>query len=90
MRDTVYCVVGDCDEHLVRAAVEKQVGLVASYVPGYRLKQDVQIRPITAGDPLAGCRSAPPRAAPATSSRSSSKSRARPTTSRRTRATSTS
>ena len=53
MRDTVYCVVGDCDEDAVRAAVHKQVEQVAAYVPGYRLKQDVQIRPITDADPLA-------------------------------------
>ena len=53
MRDTVYCVVGDCDEDVVRAAVHKQVEQVAAYVPGYRLKQDVQIRPITDADPLA-------------------------------------
>ncbi|MBO2452719.1 acetaldehyde dehydrogenase (acetylating) [Actinomadura barringtoniae] len=53
MRDTVYCVVGDCDEQAVVTAVEKMVAEVAAYVPGYRLKQQVQIRPVGAGDPLA-------------------------------------
>ncbi|MFI0453064.1 acetaldehyde dehydrogenase (acetylating) [Actinomadura sp. 6N118] len=53
MRDTVYCVVGDCDEEAVRTSVEKMVDEVAAYVPGYRLKQQVQIRPLTSGDPLA-------------------------------------
>ncbi|WP_192810153.1 acetaldehyde dehydrogenase (acetylating) [Actinomadura rudentiformis] len=52
MRDTVYCVVGDCDEEAVRTSVEKMVDEVAAYVPGYRLKQQVQIRPLDSGDPL--------------------------------------
>ncbi|MFG2007016.1 acetaldehyde dehydrogenase (acetylating) [Spirillospora sp. NPDC048911] len=53
MRDTVYCVVGDCDEEAVRTSVEKMVAEVAAYVPGYRLKQRVQVRPVEPGDPLA-------------------------------------
>jgi acetaldehyde dehydrogenase len=53
MRDTVYCVVGDCSYDEVSAAVRTMVADVAAYVPGYRLKQDVQLRPITADDPLA-------------------------------------
>ena len=53
MRDTVYCVVGDCSYDEVSAAVRTMVADVAAYVPGYRLKQDVQFRPITADDPLA-------------------------------------
>jgi acetaldehyde dehydrogenase len=53
MRDTVYCVVGDCDQQAVVTAVEKMVEEVAAYVPGYRLKQQVQIRPVGADNPLA-------------------------------------
>ncbi|MGI5163066.1 acetaldehyde dehydrogenase (acetylating) [Spirillospora sp. CA-253888] len=53
MRDTVYCVVGDCDHDQVRASVDKMVAEVAAYVPGYRLKQQVQIRPVAGDDPLA-------------------------------------
>ncbi|WP_406299234.1 acetaldehyde dehydrogenase (acetylating) [Embleya sp. NBC_00888] len=54
MRDTVYCVIGaDADEAAVTASILTMVAEVASYVPGYRLKQDVQFRPITANDPLA-------------------------------------
>ncbi|MDJ1130989.1 acetaldehyde dehydrogenase (acetylating) [Streptomyces iconiensis] len=54
MRDTVYCVVGaDADPEAVRESVTKTVADVAAYVPGYRLKQEVQIRPLTADDPLA-------------------------------------
>ncbi|WP_433324057.1 acetaldehyde dehydrogenase (acetylating) [Spirillospora sp. CA-294931] len=50
MRDTVYCVVDDCDEEEVRLSVEKMVAEVAAYVPGYRLKQPVQVRPAPEGD----------------------------------------
>ncbi|WP_026415061.1 acetaldehyde dehydrogenase (acetylating) [Actinomadura oligospora] len=53
MRDTVYCVTGECDPEQVTASIEKMIGEVAAYVPGYRLKQKVQIRPLDAADPLA-------------------------------------
>ncbi|MFC4913605.1 acetaldehyde dehydrogenase (acetylating) [Actinomadura gamaensis] len=53
MRDTVYCVTGDCDPEQVTASIEKMIAEVAAYVPGYRLKQKVQIRPLPAADPLA-------------------------------------
>lgn len=53
MRDTVYCVVGECDAAAVTASVKEMVARVNAYVPGYRLKQEVQIRPVAAGDPLA-------------------------------------
>jgi acetaldehyde dehydrogenase len=43
MRDTVFCLVGDADHQQIRTSVEEMVGEVASYVPGYRLKQEVQI-----------------------------------------------
>ncbi len=50
MRDTVLCLV-DAPEPGVRqqivASVEHMVAQVAAYVPGYRLKQPVQITPIT-------------------------------------------
>ena len=43
MRDTVYCLIeGDCDHDAIAAEVHAQVERVQSYVPGYRLKQDVQ------------------------------------------------
>ncbi|GII75153.1 acetaldehyde dehydrogenase 1 [Sphaerisporangium rufum] len=54
MRDTVYCVVGEGDDDMLVASVRRMVAEVAAYVPGYRLKQDVQIRRIGPGDPLAG------------------------------------
>lgn len=52
MRDTVYCLVDDCDEAEVASAVQEMVERVAGYVPGYRLKQDVQFDRLPAGEPL--------------------------------------
>ncbi|MFJ9008595.1 acetaldehyde dehydrogenase (acetylating) [Streptomyces canus] len=52
MRDTVYCLVGDCDEAAVTASVEDMVARVRTYVPGYRLKQKVQFERVPADDPL--------------------------------------
>jgi acetaldehyde dehydrogenase len=43
MRDTVYCLVDEAaDRSRIEASVEAMVRDVASYVPGYRLKQTVQ------------------------------------------------
>lgn len=43
MRDTVYCLTDeDADPALIDASVSEMVKAVAAYVPGYRLKQDVQ------------------------------------------------
>jgi acetaldehyde dehydrogenase len=52
MRDTVFCLIGDADPDAVRASVQEMVAAVAGYVPGYRLKQDVQFTPIAEGDPV--------------------------------------
>jgi acetaldehyde dehydrogenase len=46
MRDTVYCLTGHADPVDVVASIERMVDEVAQYVPGYRLKQPVQIDPI--------------------------------------------
>ncbi|WP_151475923.1 acetaldehyde dehydrogenase (acetylating) [Streptomyces albicerus] len=54
MRDTVHCLVSDCDREAVAASVEEMVGRVQAYVPGYRLKQKVQFDRVRAGDPLCG------------------------------------
>ncbi|MCY0939798.1 acetaldehyde dehydrogenase (acetylating) [Streptomyces antarcticus] len=53
MRDTVHCVVDDCDTDRVAASVHAMAASVAAYVPGYRLKQEPQFRRTTADDPLA-------------------------------------
>ena len=55
MRDTVLALIGDGDEAThdrIRASVEEMVATVAAYVPGYRLKQAVQITPVPADQPV--------------------------------------
>ncbi|MFD8643165.1 acetaldehyde dehydrogenase (acetylating) [Streptomyces zaomyceticus] len=52
MRDTVYCLVGDCDAAAVTASVEDMAARVRTYVPGYRLKQKVQFERVADDDPL--------------------------------------
>ena len=55
MRDTVFCLISapDPDAHdLIRESVAKMVADVAAYVPGYRLKQDVQITEIPSDQPV--------------------------------------
>lgn len=52
MRDTVLCLVGDADPDAIRASVHEMVDRVAQYVPGYRLKQQVQVTPIPDDEPL--------------------------------------
>ncbi|MFD7503952.1 acetaldehyde dehydrogenase (acetylating) [Streptomyces sp. NPDC059850] len=52
MRDTVHCLVSECDDAAVTASIEAMVGRVQAYVPGYRLKQKVQFDRIADDDPL--------------------------------------
>jgi len=47
MRDTVLAIVDEVQPQAVVDAIETMVAAVASYVPGYRLKQQVQIRRLT-------------------------------------------
>ncbi|MER5357584.1 acetaldehyde dehydrogenase (acetylating) [Streptomyces sp. NPDC002785] len=54
MRDTVYCLVGECDDAAVAASVEEIAARVQAYVPGYRLKQKVQFDRVADDDPLRG------------------------------------
>jgi acetaldehyde dehydrogenase len=43
MRDTVFCLAdADADQQAIRVSVRDMVRSVAAYVPGYRLKQEVQ------------------------------------------------
>jgi acetaldehyde dehydrogenase len=53
MRDTVLCLAADGDPADIVASVEAMVADVATYVPGYRLKQEVQITPVPDDEPLA-------------------------------------
>ncbi|MEV0603169.1 acetaldehyde dehydrogenase (acetylating) [Streptomyces sp. NPDC050315] len=52
MRDTVHCLVSDGDRDALATAVADMVARVQAYVPGYRLKQEVQFEKVVAGDPL--------------------------------------
>ncbi|MEU8750425.1 acetaldehyde dehydrogenase (acetylating) [Streptomyces chartreusis] len=52
MRDTVHCLVSDCATEAVTASVEAMVARVQGYVPGYRLKQEVQFERVASDDPL--------------------------------------
>ncbi len=52
MRDTVLCLIGDADHDEIRASVAEMAKAVAEYVPGYRLKQEVQFTPIPDGEPV--------------------------------------
>ncbi|HZY68473.1 MAG TPA: acetaldehyde dehydrogenase (acetylating), partial [Devosia sp.] len=52
MRDTVFCLIDEADAEQVRMAVESMVAEVQDYVPGYRLKQQVQFERIGNNAPL--------------------------------------
>ena len=55
MRDTVLCLVSAPEAETrdrIRDSVEKMVAEVAAYVPGYRLKQKVQITPVPGDQPV--------------------------------------
>ncbi|MFC6704284.1 acetaldehyde dehydrogenase (acetylating) [Flexivirga alba] len=55
MRDTVLALVNAPDEATharIQESIEEMVGRVAAYVPGYRLKQKVQIVPVPADQPV--------------------------------------
>jgi acetaldehyde dehydrogenase len=52
MRDTVLCLADDADPEEVRDSVARMVKDVAEYVPGYRLKQQVQVTRLDPDEPL--------------------------------------
>ena len=57
MRDTVRCLTAPLDEEArgdVRASIEAMVAGVAAYIPGYRLKQQVQVWTVGIEEPVAG------------------------------------
>jgi acetaldehyde dehydrogenase len=47
MRDTVFTLSDDADEQQIARSIEAMVDSVRAYVPGYRLKQDVQFERVT-------------------------------------------
>ncbi|MFN3796331.1 MAG: acetaldehyde dehydrogenase (acetylating) [Sphingobium yanoikuyae] len=52
MRDTVFVLSSGASEAEIAAAVEAMVARVAAYVPGYRLKQQVQFERFGANNPV--------------------------------------
>jgi acetaldehyde dehydrogenase len=52
MRDTVYCLAAGADAVAVAASVAAMAERVREYVRGYRVKQEVQQRPLAADDPM--------------------------------------
>lgn len=52
MRDTVFTLSEGGDEDAIRASVEAMVAKVQAYVPGYRLKQQVQFERFGDNNPL--------------------------------------
>ncbi|MCC4596993.1 acetaldehyde dehydrogenase (acetylating) [Xanthomonas campestris pv. phormiicola] len=52
MRDTVFILSSGADEAPIAAAIEAMVAKVASYVPGYRLKQRIQFERCGADNPV--------------------------------------
>jgi acetaldehyde dehydrogenase len=52
MRNTVYTLSDDADTDAIAASIAKQVEEVQGYVPGYRLKQEVQFERIGDNTPL--------------------------------------
>src|SRR5262245_31991001 len=49
MRNTVYCLTGEADTNAIAASIGRMVDDVRGYVPGYRMKQDVQFEPSGSG-----------------------------------------
>lgn len=52
MRDTVYCLCEEADTDAIKASIMDMIAEVQAYVPGYRLKQDIQFEHIGSNSPL--------------------------------------
>ncbi len=52
MRNTIFCLSEEADTEEIARSVQSMVEDVRCYVPGYRLKQQVQFEPIGAAKPL--------------------------------------
>jgi acetaldehyde dehydrogenase len=52
MRDTVFTLSSGANEATITTAIEEMVAKVASYVPGYRLKQRIQFEQFGANNPV--------------------------------------
>ena len=52
MRNTVFCLTESGEPVEIRESIAKTVEAVQQYVPGYRLKQEVQVDPVSDSDPI--------------------------------------
>jgi len=52
MRNTVFCLTQSGEPDQFRQSVAEMVERVQKYVPGYRLKQEVQVDPVSDADPI--------------------------------------
>lgn len=52
MRDTVYCLTSDADPDAIRSSIAEMAEQVRDYVPGYTIKQEIQVRRLALDDPL--------------------------------------
>jgi acetaldehyde dehydrogenase len=52
MRDTVFTLSSGASEDQIRASILAMIAKVQSYVPGYRLKQEIQFERFGANDPV--------------------------------------
>jgi acetaldehyde dehydrogenase len=52
MRDTVFTLSADADQGAIRDSILKMVERVQAYVPGYRLKQEIQFERFGSNNPL--------------------------------------
>jgi len=52
MRDTVFCLCDEAEPEAIRQSILAMVAEVQTYVPGYRLKQNVQFESIGSNRPL--------------------------------------
>jgi acetaldehyde dehydrogenase len=52
MRDTVFTLSEGAEEDVIRASIEAMIGKVQAYVPGYRLKQEIQFERFGDNNPL--------------------------------------
>jgi acetaldehyde dehydrogenase len=52
MRDTVFTLSEDADTEAIRDSIQRMVAEVQAYVPGYRLKQEVQFQRFGGDNPI--------------------------------------
>ena len=84
MRDTVTLLAEATDKQHLLDSINGMVTDVPAYVPGYRLKQEVQVQELPQGDRRRNLITSGARSTACGTSRCSWRSRARPTISRRT------